>query len=107
MSDSLHSSSELCLKNLNSLASVDLVSMDEDVNIKATGEPFLLNYPSFQVSLYISVNTRCVGDLGILCVSSSSEGGRLMARYYVAFDTMKEFSKVSGTETLPEMVRIV
>ncbi|XP_062336822.1 probable ATP-dependent DNA helicase HFM1 [Osmerus eperlanus] len=62
---------ELCLKNLNSLASIDLVTMDEDVNIKAT------------------------------------EGGRLMARYCVAFDTMKEFSKVSGTETLPEMIELL
>uniref|UniRef100_A0A674AGT0 Probable ATP-dependent DNA helicase HFM1 n=1 Tax=Salmo trutta TaxID=8032 RepID=A0A674AGT0_SALTR len=62
---------ELCLKNLNSLASIGLVSMDEDVNIKAT------------------------------------EAGRLMARYCVAFDTMKQFSKVTGTETLPELVELM
>ncbi|XP_064798161.1 probable ATP-dependent DNA helicase HFM1 isoform X2 [Oncorhynchus masou masou] len=62
---------ELCLKNLNSLASIGLISMDEDVNIKAT------------------------------------EAGRLMARYCVAFDTMKQFSKVTGTETLPELIELV
>uniref|UniRef100_A0A4W5NV21 DNA 3'-5' helicase n=1 Tax=Hucho hucho TaxID=62062 RepID=A0A4W5NV21_9TELE len=62
---------ELCLKNLNSLASIGLISMDEDVNIKAT------------------------------------EAGRLMARYCVAFDTMKQFSKVTGTETLPELVELM
>ncbi|KAK6302426.1 hypothetical protein J4Q44_G00267810 [Coregonus suidteri] len=62
---------ELCLKNLNSLASIGLVSMDEDVNIKAT------------------------------------EAGRLMARYCVAFDTMKQFSKVAGTETLPELIELM
>ncbi|CDQ68847.1 unnamed protein product [Oncorhynchus mykiss] len=62
---------ELCLKNLNSLASIGLVSMDEDVNIKAT------------------------------------EAGRLMARYCVAFDTMKQFSKVTGTETLPELIELM
>ncbi|CAB1325909.1 unnamed protein product [Coregonus sp. 'balchen'] len=61
----------LCLKNLNSLASIGLISMDEDVNIKAT------------------------------------EAGRLMARYCVAFDTMKQFSKVAGTETLPELIELM
>ena len=29
---------ELCLKNLQSLSSIGLISMDEDVNIKPTGE---------------------------------------------------------------------
>uniref|UniRef100_A0A3Q2DRL9 DNA 3'-5' helicase n=1 Tax=Cyprinodon variegatus TaxID=28743 RepID=A0A3Q2DRL9_CYPVA len=62
---------ELCLKNLNSLSSIDLISMDEDINIKAT------------------------------------EAGRLMARYCVAFETMQLFSRVTGTETLPELVELV
>ncbi|XP_038158410.1 probable ATP-dependent DNA helicase HFM1 [Cyprinodon tularosa] len=62
---------ELCLKNLNSLSSIDLISMDEDINIKAT------------------------------------EAGRLMARYCVAFETMQLFSRVTGTETLPELVDLV
>uniref|UniRef100_A0A3B4EXM0 Probable ATP-dependent DNA helicase HFM1 n=1 Tax=Pundamilia nyererei TaxID=303518 RepID=A0A3B4EXM0_9CICH len=59
---------ELCLKNLNSLSSVGLISMDEDITIKPT------------------------------------EAGRLMARYCIAFDTMKQFSKVSGTENLSDLV---
>ncbi|KAM6918287.1 LOW QUALITY PROTEIN: putative ATP-dependent DNA helicase HFM1 [Xenentodon cancila] len=62
---------ELCLKNLNSLSSIDVITMDEDINIKAT------------------------------------EAGRLMARYYVAFDTMKHFSKVAGTETLADLIELV
>ncbi|XP_074544724.1 putative ATP-dependent DNA helicase HFM1 [Halichoeres trimaculatus] len=62
---------ELCLKNLNSLSSLDLIHMDEDINIKPT------------------------------------EVGRLMARYCVAFDTMKQFSKVSGTENLPDLIDLV
>ncbi|XP_035993787.1 probable ATP-dependent DNA helicase HFM1 [Fundulus heteroclitus] len=62
---------ELCLKNLNSLSSIDLISMDEDINIKST------------------------------------EAGRLMARYCVAFETMQLFSKVTGTETLPDLVDLV
>lgn len=33
--------------------------------------------------------------------------GRLMARYCVAFDTMKQFSKVSGTETLSDLIDLV
>uniref|UniRef100_A0A4W4H8W9 Probable ATP-dependent DNA helicase HFM1 n=1 Tax=Electrophorus electricus TaxID=8005 RepID=A0A4W4H8W9_ELEEL len=61
---------ELCLKNLNSLASFHLIAMDEDINIKPT------------------------------------ESGKLMARYYVAFDTMKQFSKVTGRESLSELVSI-
>ncbi|GAA6085546.1 probable ATP-dependent DNA helicase HFM1 isoform X1 [Tachysurus ichikawai] len=62
---------ELCLRNLNSLASFNLITMDEDINIKPT------------------------------------ESGKLMARYCVAFDTMKQFLKVTGTETLSELVDII
>ncbi|XP_042353171.1 probable ATP-dependent DNA helicase HFM1 [Plectropomus leopardus] len=62
---------ELCLKNLNSLSSIGLIDMDEDINIKPT------------------------------------EGGRLMARYCVAFDTMKQFSKVAGTENLFDLIELV
>ncbi|XP_038574292.1 probable ATP-dependent DNA helicase HFM1 isoform X1 [Micropterus salmoides] len=62
---------ELCLKNLNSLSSIGLIDMDEDINIKPT------------------------------------EAGRLMARYCVAFDTMKHFSKVAGTENLSDLIELV
>ncbi|XP_068069997.1 probable ATP-dependent DNA helicase HFM1 isoform X5 [Danio rerio] len=62
---------ELCLKNLNSLASFNLITMDEDINIKPT------------------------------------ETGKLMARYCVAFDTVKQFSMVTGTETLPELIEMI
>ncbi|XP_047445151.1 probable ATP-dependent DNA helicase HFM1 [Mugil cephalus] len=62
---------ELCLKNLNSLSSIGLINMDEDINIKPT------------------------------------EGGRLMARYCVAFDTMRQFSEVAGTENLSDLVELV
>uniref|UniRef100_A0A3P8T828 Probable ATP-dependent DNA helicase HFM1 n=1 Tax=Amphiprion percula TaxID=161767 RepID=A0A3P8T828_AMPPE len=60
----------LCLKNLNSLSSIGLIDMDEDINIKPTA-------------------------------------GRLMARYCVAFDTMKQFSEVAGTENLSDLIELV
>ncbi|XP_040912221.1 probable ATP-dependent DNA helicase HFM1 [Toxotes jaculatrix] len=62
---------ELCLKNLNSLSSIGLIDMDEDINIKPT------------------------------------EAGRLMARFCVAFDTMKQFCNVSGTENLSDLIELV
>ncbi|XP_033959695.2 probable ATP-dependent DNA helicase HFM1 [Pseudochaenichthys georgianus] len=62
---------ELCLRNLNSLSSIDLIHMDEDINIKPT------------------------------------ESGRLMARFCVAFETMKQFSQVSGTESLSDLIEMV
>ncbi|XP_037315462.2 probable ATP-dependent DNA helicase HFM1 [Pungitius pungitius] len=62
---------ELCLKNLNSLSSIGLIDMDEEINIKPT------------------------------------EGGRLMARYCVAFDTMTQFSKATGTESLSDLIELV
>ncbi|XP_028283310.1 probable ATP-dependent DNA helicase HFM1 [Parambassis ranga] len=62
---------ELCLKNLNSLSSIGLINMDEDINIKPT------------------------------------EAGRLMARYCVAFDTMKQFDQVAGTENLSDLIKLV
>ncbi|KAM7400961.1 hypothetical protein PAMA_005250 [Pampus argenteus] len=62
---------ELCLKNLNSLSSIGLINMDEDINIKPT------------------------------------EAGRSMARYCVAYDTMKQFSKVVGTENLSDLIELM
>ncbi|XP_028987993.1 probable ATP-dependent DNA helicase HFM1 isoform X2 [Betta splendens] len=62
---------ELCLKNLRSLSSIDLIDMDEDINIKPT------------------------------------EAGKLMARYCVAFDTMKQFSNVTGAESLSDLIELV
>ncbi|XP_072560405.1 probable ATP-dependent DNA helicase HFM1 isoform X2 [Paramormyrops kingsleyae] len=62
---------ELCLKNINSLAEICLITMDEDINFKPT------------------------------------EAGRLMARYCIAFDTMKHFSSVCGTESLPELIKVI
>ncbi|XP_030258651.1 probable ATP-dependent DNA helicase HFM1 isoform X2 [Sparus aurata] len=36
-----------------------------------------------------------------------TEAGRLMARYCVAFDTMKQFNKVAGTENLSDLIELV
>ncbi|KAJ8406415.1 hypothetical protein AAFF_G00306460 [Aldrovandia affinis] len=62
---------ELCLKDLNALADIGLITMDEDINFKPT------------------------------------EAGKLMARYCIAFDTMKQFSLVSGTETQAELLQLI
>lgn len=37
----LFSCTELCLKNLKSLSSIDLIDMDEDINIKPTGSVYV------------------------------------------------------------------
>lgn len=34
--------SELCLKNINSLAEICLITMDEDINFKPTGKALFL-----------------------------------------------------------------
>ncbi|XP_063284129.1 probable ATP-dependent DNA helicase HFM1 [Pelobates fuscus] len=62
---------ELCLKNLNDLSSVGLITMDEEINFKPT------------------------------------ETGKLMASYYIAFDTAKLFHRISGMETLSEMIAMI
>lgn len=36
--------------------------------------------------------------------SSFAETGRLMAWYYIAFDTVKRFFTIKGTETINELV---
>lgn len=41
-----------------------------------------------------------------LCFSCA-EAGRLMARYCIAFDTMKQFSNVAGTESLSDLVGLL
>uniref|UniRef100_A0A3P8WLM6 Probable ATP-dependent DNA helicase HFM1 n=1 Tax=Cynoglossus semilaevis TaxID=244447 RepID=A0A3P8WLM6_CYNSE len=62
---------ELCLRNLNSLSSIDLIHMDEVINIKPT------------------------------------DAGKLMARFCVAFDTMKQFYQVTGTENLSDLIGLL
>nr|XP_015210859.1 PREDICTED: probable ATP-dependent DNA helicase HFM1 isoform X2 [Lepisosteus oculatus]XP_015210860.1 PREDICTED: probable ATP-dependent DNA helicase HFM1 isoform X2 [Lepisosteus oculatus] len=62
---------ELCLRNLNALSSIGLITMDEDINFKTT------------------------------------ETGKIMARYCIAYDTMKQFTLVSGTETLSDLIRLI
>ncbi|XP_055497359.1 probable ATP-dependent DNA helicase HFM1 isoform X1 [Leucoraja erinacea] len=62
---------ELCLKNLQALASIGLLRMDEEINFKPT------------------------------------ETGKLMARYSIAFETMKLFFLVNGNENLTELVTII
>uniref|UniRef100_H0VA28 Probable ATP-dependent DNA helicase HFM1 n=1 Tax=Cavia porcellus TaxID=10141 RepID=H0VA28_CAVPO len=62
---------ELCLKNLNDLSSLDLITMDGDGNFKPT------------------------------------EAGRLMAWYYITFETVKKFSTISGEETLSDLVAMI
>ncbi len=37
-------------------------------------------------------------------LSFFSETGKLMARYCIAFDTVKSFSKLKGTESIEELV---
>lgn len=39
--------------------------------------------------------------------SSFTETGRLMAWYYIAFDTVKQFFRIKGTETLKELVILI
>ncbi|XP_011353936.1 probable ATP-dependent DNA helicase HFM1 [Pteropus vampyrus] len=62
---------ELCLKNLNDLSSLDLITMDEGVNFKP------------------------------------NETGRLMAWYYITFETVKKFYTISGKETLSDLVTMI
>ncbi|XP_045703098.1 probable ATP-dependent DNA helicase HFM1 [Phyllostomus hastatus] len=62
---------ELCLKNLNDLSSLDLITMDEGVSFKPT------------------------------------ETGRLMAWYYITFETVKKFCTISGKETLLDLVTMI
>ena len=59
---------ELCMKNLDSLAAANLVSLDNELRL------------------------------------ISNEPGRLMARYSIAFETIKKFTALSGQETLSDLV---
>ncbi|XP_071110692.1 probable ATP-dependent DNA helicase HFM1 [Haliotis cracherodii] len=63
---------DLCFQNLNKLADLKLVTMDEET-------------------------------FAIL----PTETGKLMARYCIAFDTMKMFDSVSGEETIKDMLELM
>lgn len=51
----------------------------------------------------ICVRLQQIGRFAFVLLSTT-EAGRLMARYCVAFDTMKQFSKVDGSESLSDLV---
>ncbi|XP_033759553.1 probable ATP-dependent DNA helicase HFM1 [Pecten maximus] len=63
---------ELCMRNLNQLAGIQMIKMN--------GETFDIQ---------------------------STEAGRLMARYCIAFETMKKFCGVSGEESISDLLEIV
>ncbi|KAJ8310616.1 LOW QUALITY PROTEIN: hypothetical protein KUTeg_012481 [Tegillarca granosa] len=62
---------DLCMKNLNQLAGINLISMDDETfDVKPT------------------------------------EAGRLMARYCIAYETMKKFCKLSASESICDLISI-
>ncbi|XP_069103658.1 probable ATP-dependent DNA helicase HFM1 [Argopecten irradians] len=63
---------ELCMRNLNQLAGIQMIKMN--------GETFDIQ---------------------------STEAGRLMARYCIAFETMKKFCGVTGEESISDLLEIV
>lgn len=56
---------ELCLRNLNALASYNLITMDEDINIKTTGE-VLFSGLCFLLGQDWLVEQICLSTLGKL-----------------------------------------
>nr|XP_046265686.1 probable ATP-dependent DNA helicase HFM1 isoform X2 [Scatophagus argus] len=57
-------------------------------------------------------NLNALSSIGLIEMDEDinikpTEIGRLMARYCVAFDTMKQFSNVAGTENLPDLIVLV
>lgn len=67
--------------------------MDEDINIKPTGS----------LNVFMSLMTKETKKSNSICLFLA-ETGRLMARFCVAFETMKVFAKVAGTENLSDLV---
>ncbi|XP_021346734.1 probable ATP-dependent DNA helicase HFM1 isoform X2 [Mizuhopecten yessoensis] len=63
---------ELCMRNLNQLAGIQMIKMNGD---------------TFDIQ--------------------STEAGRLMARYCIAFETMKKFCGVTGEESISDLLGIV
>lgn len=85
------------------MASLNLITMDADINIKPTGEVLFVILGNIWGLKKKPVNWS---DIAIDCNKiSHTEKGKLMARYCVAFDTVRQFSGVTGTEILPELVR--
>ncbi|KAK3095140.1 hypothetical protein FSP39_010742 [Pinctada imbricata] len=63
---------DLCMRCLNQLNSLHLITMDEEsIDVKPT------------------------------------EAGRLMARYCIAYETMKKFSSIAGTESINDLLKII
>lgn len=78
--------------------------MDEDINIKPTGavERKLIKngFKCMKKTATYIEEIKLLSSLFLFL----AEAGRLMARYCVAFDTMKQFNKVAGTENLSDLV---
>ncbi|XP_057714214.1 probable ATP-dependent DNA helicase HFM1 isoform X2 [Corythoichthys intestinalis] len=57
-------------------------------------------------------NLNALHSIGLIIMDEDisvkpTEAGGLMARYCIAFDTMKQFSKLSGTENLSDLIGLV
>ncbi|XP_074237545.1 putative ATP-dependent DNA helicase HFM1 isoform X1 [Saimiri boliviensis] len=111
---------ELCLKNLNDLSSLDLIKMDEGVNFKPTdslslcAEPPGIGAVLMQALLWPPplelcwVRPEASIALGLAQgLSLQDEAGRLMAWYYITFETVKKFYTISGKETLSDLVTMI
>ena len=69
-----------------------------DISFK--GEIILLVF--FFLTFRSVVAHLCIGwSLVLLCLT---EAGRLMARYCIAFETMKKFCKITGKESISDLV---
>lgn len=55
--------------------------------------------------IFVPLYTRSLLHLAAACMLA--ELGRLMARYCVAFESMKRFLNFDGKETLPALVSII
>ena len=78
------------MQNLNLLETNSLVKMDDGFILQPTGMDSILSYS--------------LAKNGYIFLCKFSEIGRLMARYCVAFESMKRFLGLKGNETLSDLV---
>ena len=106
--------SELCLQNLNLLEANSLVKMDDGFVLQPTG----MNMSHTHARTHTHTHTHTwrtypnvpLGECAnikpciIIRIFATIETGRLMARYCVAFESMKRFLGLKGSESLAELV---
>ncbi|XP_077580372.1 putative ATP-dependent DNA helicase HFM1 isoform X1 [Stigmatopora nigra] len=115
-----HLNAEIVLQTISNVSMVQDWIRSTFLYIRALKNPFHYGFPidldrsGIESKLHelCLKNLNALHSIGLIIMDEDisvkpTEAGRLMARYCIAFDTMRQFNKLSGTENLSDLIGLV